>query len=40
MNVLDRECTGCALCASKCPRRAITMEENEEGFLYPVIDIK
>ena len=40
MNVLDRECTGCALCASKCPRRAITMEENEEGFLYPVIDKK
>lgn len=30
-------CTGCAACSQVCPRGAITMEENEEGFLYPSI---
>lgn len=31
-------CTGCGLCASVCKHGAITMQENSEGFLYPVID--
>ena len=36
---LDRkECCGCSACMQKCPTKAISMEENEEGFLYPVID--
>ena len=38
MNLIDKECTGCGLCANLCPRNAILMRENEEGFLYPVID--
>ncbi len=33
-----RKCTGCAGCAAVCPKGAITMESNKEGFLVPVID--
>lgn len=38
MNLLDKECTGCGLCANQCPRNAIVIKKNEEGFLYPAID--
>ena len=31
-------CTGCTACASACPKEAIVMECNAEGFLYPVIN--
>ena len=31
-------CCGCTACYAICPMRAITMEEDEEGFDYPVID--
>lgn len=30
------ECSGCAACYSICSHKAITMEENEEGFLVPI----
>ena len=33
-----RECCGCSACYAVCPKRAINMEEDEEGFLYPMID--
>lgn len=33
-------CSGCNACNSICPKSAITMETNYEGFLYPVIDSK
>ena len=37
--ICDRNlCTGCTACFNKCPVSAIKMEENDEGFLYPVID--
>ena len=32
------ECCGCSVCASKCPKKAITMRYDQEGFLYPSID--
>jgi len=31
-------CCGCTACANICPRNAITMTIDEEGFLYPEID--
>lgn len=34
------ECNGCGVCALKCPKKAITMKEDLEGFIYPVIDKK
>lgn len=32
-----QECFGCSACASICPRSAIKMERDNEGFLYPVV---
>lgn len=32
------ECCGCTACYAICPKSAITMEEDEEGFEYPHID--
>ncbi len=31
-------CNGCGTCALKCPKNAISMKEDEEGFLYPIIN--
>ena len=33
-----KNCSGCHACFSVCAKSAILMEENYEGFLYPVID--
>lgn len=33
-------CTGCGACVTICPVGAITMEPDEEGFLYPSVDAK
>ena len=32
------DCCGCAACFCACPKSAITMEDDKEGFEYPVID--
>lgn len=34
----ENKCCGCQACANICPKNAITMQENEKGFLYPSID--
>lgn len=31
-------CCGCASCMNACPKKAITMEPDEEGFLYPHVN--
>lgn len=33
-------CCGCSACYSICPVGAITMEPDEEGFLYPNVNFK
>ena len=33
-----KDCNGCGVCALKCPKQAIKMEMDKEGFVYPVID--
>lgn len=35
---IKKDCNGCGVCSLKCPKRAITMSEDSEGFLYPIID--
>ena len=31
-------CCGCSACVSICPKQCITMQVDEEGFLYPWTD--
>ncbi len=31
-------CCGCTACYAVCPKSAIIMREDSEGFLYPEID--
>lgn len=33
-----KECCGCTACVKACPKQCISMEADEEGFFYPVID--
>ena len=33
-----RKCCGCSACTNICPKKAIKMIPDEEGFLYPIID--
>lgn len=33
-----QDCCGCTACAASCPKDAIIMKEDKEGFLYPSID--
>lgn len=33
-------CTGCAACASVCPKGCVAMMPDENGFLFPVVDTK
>ena len=34
------KCCGCGACAQKCPKQCISMLEDEEGFLYPHVDVE
>ena len=39
IQIIEKEnCCGCTSCANACPKRAISMLPDEEGFLYPVAD--
>lgn len=33
-----RKCTGCGACVNRCPKGALYLEADEEGFLYPQIN--
>lgn len=35
--VAKNQCCGCSACQDVCPKNAITMVEDKEGFLYPAI---
>ena len=38
-NKVDRhDCCGCAVCESACGKGSISMQRDQEGFLYPVVD--
>lgn len=32
------KCCGCTACYNACPKSAISMQEDNEGFLYPTVD--
>lgn len=34
------ECCGCSACYAICPKNAILMKEDEEGFEYPQINVE
>ena len=34
------QCCGCGSCANKCPKQAITMLPNHEGFLHPEVNVE
>ena len=42
MNITDnsaiRDCTSCQMCAAVCPKDAITIQLNENGFYRPYLD--
>lgn len=33
------KCSGCTACSQSCPKKCITMQADEEGFMYPFVDI-
>ena len=37
-NICDLVCCGCAACSAICPVNAISIQEDEKGFLVPIID--
>ena len=37
-NVPHAACTGCGACMNRCPKDAISMKLDSEGFLHPVVD--
>lgn len=39
INITDKtKCCGCSACIQRCPKQCISMKEDEQGFLYPIID--
>ncbi len=39
LQITDKsQCCGCHACTSICAKHCITMDEDNEGFLYPVVD--
>ena len=39
INIIDKKnCCGCNACVQHCPKSCVTMQEDEEGFLYPIVD--
>lgn len=34
----ENKCCGCGACVVTCPKKAITMKNNQYGFIYPEID--
>ena len=40
LQITDKsKCCGCNACVQRCPKQCIVMHEDEEGFLYPQVDV-
>lgn len=35
-----KDCVGCHACSNVCPKQCISMQADEQGFLYPVVDTR
>ena len=33
-----KDCCGCSACVQRCPKQCISLQEDNEGFLYPKVD--
>lgn len=33
------KCCGCSACVQKCPKQCISMQIDDEGFYYPIVDL-
>lgn len=38
ISTVGKKCFGCTACKAVCPKSAIKMQENDEGFLFPFIN--
>lgn len=39
INLTNKQsCCGCGACVQKCPKQCISLQEDNEGFLYPYVD--
>lgn len=40
IDILDKkDCCGCQACVQRCPRQCISLKEDNEGFLYPSVNV-
>lgn len=40
INIVEKsKCCGCNACVQRCPKQCIMMNEDEEGFFYPKVDV-
>lgn len=40
INIVNKhDCVGCNACVQRCPKKCITMKEDEQGFIYPKVDL-
>ncbi len=33
------QCCGCTACVERCPKKCISLTEDNEGFVYPIVDL-
>ena len=39
ISITDKaKCCGCTACVQRCPKHCISLNEDKEGFLYPIVD--
>lgn len=41
INIIDKQtCCGCSACASICPKQCIRLQDDNEGFFYPKVEVR